>query len=121
VVAGRVSRKNPAAANGTVTVDVTPTAPLPRGAVPDAGVDGTIQLERLENVLFVGRPTSGQERSTVGLFRVAKDGRDAERVTVKFGQASVNNIVVLSGLAAGDQVILSDMSNWDAFNKVRLR
>jgi HlyD family secretion protein len=121
VVAGRVSRKNPAAANGTVTVDVTPTAPLPRGAVPDAGVDGTIQLERLENVLFVGRPSSSQEHGTVGLFRVAKDGRDAERVTVKFGQASVNNIVVVSGLAAGDQVILSDMSNWDAFNKVRLR
>ena len=121
VVAGRVSRKNPAAANGTVTVDVTPTAPLPRGAVPDAGVDGTIQLERLENVMFVARPSVGQEHSTVGLFRVTKDGRDAERVTVKFGQASVNNIVVLSGLAAGDQVILSDMSNWDAFNKVRLR
>jgi HlyD family secretion protein len=121
VVAGRVSRKNPAAANGTVTVDVTPTAPLPRGAVPDAGVDGTIQLERLENVLFVGRPSPGQEHSTVGLFRVTKDGRDAERVTVKFGQASVNNIVVLSGLVAGDQVILSDMSNWDAFDKVRLR
>ena len=121
VVAGRVSRKNPAAANGTVTVDVTPTAPLPRGAVPDAGVDGTIQLERLENVMFVARPSVGQEHSTVGLFRVTKDGRDAERVTVKLGQASVNNIVVLSGLAAGDQVILSDMSNWDAFNKVRLR
>ena len=121
VVAGRVSRKNPAAANGTVTVDVTPTAPLPRGAVPDAGVDGTIQLERLENVMFVARPSLGQEHSTVGLFRVTKDGRDAERVTVKFGQASVNNIVVLSGLVAGDQVILSDMSNWDAFNKVRLR
>jgi HlyD family secretion protein len=121
VVAGRVSRKNPAAANGTVTVDVTPTAPLPRGAVPDAGVDGTIQLERLENVMFVARPSLGQEHSTVGLFRVTKDGRDAERVTVKFGQASVNNIVVLSGLAAGDQVILSDMSNWDAVNKVRLR
>ena len=121
VVAGRVSRKNPAAANGTVTVDVTPTAPLPRGAVPDAGVDGTIQLERLENVLFVARPSPGQEHSTVGLFRVTKDGRDAERVTVKLGQASVNSIVVLSGLAAGDQVILSDMSNWDAYDKVRLR
>ena len=121
LVAGRVSRKNPAAANGTVTVDVTPTAPLPRGAVPDAGVDGTIQLERLENVLYVSRPSLGQEHSTVGLFRVTKDGRDAERVTVKFGQASVNYIVVLSGLVAGDQVILSDMSNWDAFNKVRLR
>jgi HlyD family secretion protein len=121
IVAGRVSRKDPAATNGTVTVDVTLTEALPRGAVPDSSVDGTIQLERLDNVLFVGRPSLGQEQSTVGLFKLTADGRDAERVQVKFGTSSVNSIVVLDGLREGDQVILSDMSQWDAFDKVRLR
>ena len=121
IIAGRVTRKDPAAVNGTVTVDVTPTEPLPRGAVPDLGVDGTIQLERLEQVLHVGRPSLGQEDSTVGLFRLTGDGRDAERVRVTFGRTSVTNIVVVTGLREGDRVILSDMSNWDAFDKVRLR
>ena len=121
LIAGRVTRKDPAAVNGTVTVDVTPTQPLPRGAVPDLGVDGTIQLERLENVLHVGRPSLGQEDSTVGLFRLGGDGRDAERVRVTFGRTSVTNIVVVTGLREGDRVILSDMSNYDAFDRVRLR
>jgi len=121
VIAGRVNRKDPAAVNGTVTVDVTLTDPLPRGAVPDSSVDGTIQLERLENVLYVGRPSLGQEQSTVGLFRLTPDGRDAERAQVKFGRSSVNSIVVLDGLKEGEQVILSDMSAWDAFDRVRLR
>jgi len=121
IVPGRVSRKDPAAANGTVTVDVTPTEPLPRGAVPDLGVDGTIQLERFENVLYVMRPSLGQDDSTVGLFRVTADGRDAERVRVTFGRSSVTHFVVVKGLAEGDQVIVSDMSNWDKFDKVRLR
>jgi len=89
--------------------------------VPDLSVDGTIQLEHLQNVLYVGRPSLGQEQSTVGLFRLTGDGRDAQRVPVTFGTSSVNNIVVLSGLAEGDQVILSDMSAYDAFDKVRLR
>ena len=120
IIAARVTRKDPAAANGTVTVDVSPTEPLPRGAVPDLGVDGTIQLERLENVLFVGRPSLGQEDSTVGLFRVTAAG-DAERVRVKFGRTSVTNIVIIEGLAEGDRVVLSDMSNWDGFDRVRLR
>jgi len=120
IVTGRVSRKDPAAANGTVTVDVTPIDTLPRGAVPDLNVDGTIQLERLENVLFVGRPSRGQEESTIGLFRVTKNG-DAQRVPVKLGQSSASTIVVLSGLAEGDEVILSDMSAWDEFHAVRLR
>ena len=120
VATGRVSRKDPAAANGTVTVDVTPTGALPRGAVPDLNVDGTIQLERLENVLFVGRPSRGQEQSTIGLFRVTKNG-DAQRVPVKLGQSSTSAIVVLSGLVEGDEVILSDMSAWDEFRAVRLR
>jgi HlyD family secretion protein len=121
VVAARVTRKDPAAAGGTVTVDVIPTAALPRGAVPDQSVEGTIELARLENVLYINRPSIGQEQSTVGLFRLAKDGRDAQRVSVKLGRSSVNNIVVLSGLAEGDQVIISDMSAYDALDKVRLR
>jgi HlyD family secretion protein len=121
VIAGRVSRKDPAAANGTVTVDVTLLDALPRGAVPDLSVDGTIQLERLENVLYVGRPSLGQEQSTVGLFRLTPDRREAERVQVRFGKSSVNTIEVVSGLAEGDEVVLSDMSTWDAFDKVRLR
>jgi HlyD family secretion protein len=121
VIAGRVSRKDPAAVNGTIAVDVTLTEALPRGAVPDLSVDGTIQLERCENVLYVSRPSLGQEQSTVSLFRLFNDGRDAERVQVKFGCSSVNLIEVVSGLREGDEVILSDMTMYDAFDKVRLR
>jgi len=121
IIPGRVSRKDPAATNGTVTVDVALTGPLPRGAVPDLSVDGTIELERLENVLYVGRPAFGQELSTVGLFRLAGDSGEAARVQVKLGRSSVNTIEVLSGLNVGDHVVLSDMSAWDAFDRVRLR
>jgi HlyD family secretion protein len=121
IIAGRVTRKDPAAANGAVIVDVTPTEPLPRGAVPDLGVDGTVQLERFENVLYVMRPSLGQDDSTVGLYRVTGGGRDAERVRVTFGRSSVTHFVVTKGLREGDEVILSDMSNWEAFDKVRLR
>ena len=121
VIPGVVSRKDPAAANGTIAVDVTLTGELPRGAVPDLSVDGTIQLERLDNVLYVGRPSLGQDQSTVGLFRVSRPSGVAERVQVKLGTSSVNAIVVLSGLNEGDEVILSDMSQWDAFDRVRLR
>jgi len=121
VMAGIVSRKDPAAANGTVTVDVSLTGELLRGAVPDLSVDGTIQLERLENILYVGRPSLGQEQSTVGLFKVVNEAGDAERVQVSLGKSSVNAIEVKQGLTAGDQVVLSDMSAWDAFPKVRLR
>ena len=121
IIPGRVTRKDPAAANGTVTVDVIPTEPLPRGAVPDLSVDGTIQLERLDNVLYVSRPSLAQENSAVGLFRLAGGGRDAQRVRVAFGRASVTSIVVVTGLAEGDRVILSDMSQYDAFDTVRLR
>jgi len=121
VMAGIVSRKDPAAANGTVTVDVSLTGELLRGAVPDLSVDGTIQLERLENILYVGRPSLGQEQSTVGLFKVTNEAGDAERVQVSLGKSSVNAIEVKQGLNAGDQVVLSDMSAWDAFPKVRLR
>jgi HlyD family secretion protein len=121
IIAARVTRKDPAASNGTVTIDVTPTEPLPKGAVPDLGVDGTIQLERLENVLFVGRPPSGRDGGTVGLFRVATNARDAERVRVRFGNTSATSIVVIDGLAEGDRVILSDTSTWDKYDKLRLR
>ncbi len=121
IIAGRVSRKDPAAANGTVTVDVSLTGELPRGAVPDLSVDGVIQLERLDNILYVGRPSISQENSTVGLFKVINDSGDAGRVQVKLGKSSVNSIEVVSGLNEGDKVILSDMSSWDAFERVRLR
>jgi HlyD family secretion protein len=122
IIEGRVSRKDPAAVNGTVTVDVALTGSLPRGAVPDLSVDGTIELERLENVLYVGRPAFGQELSTVGLFKLAGDeSGEAQRTQVKLGVSSVNTIEVKEGLNVGDQVVLSDMSAWDAFDRVRLR
>jgi|RhiMethySRZTD1v2_1073278.scaffolds.fasta_scaffold01802_14 HlyD family secretion protein len=121
IIAGMVSRKDPAAANGTVTVDVSLTGELPRGAVPDMSVDGTIQLERLENILYVGRPSLGQEQSTVGLFKIVNADGNAARVQVSLGKSSVNAIEVKSGLNAGDQVVLSDMSAYDAFERVRLR
>jgi HlyD family secretion protein len=121
IIAGRVSRKDPAATNGTVTVDIALTGELPRGAVPDLSVDGTVELERLENVLNVGRPAFGQENSTVGLFKLAGDSGEAERVQVKLGRSSVNTIDIQGGLNVGDQVVLSDMSAWDAFERVRLR
>jgi HlyD family secretion protein len=121
VVKGVVSRKDPAAANGTVTVDVTFIEALPRGAVPELSVDGTIQLERLENILYVQRPALGQEQSTVGLFRIVNASGDAQRVQVKLGRGSVNAIEVKSGLEEHDRVVLSDMSSWDAYDTVRLR
>ena len=120
-IAGRVSRKDPGAANGTVTIDVSLTDELPRGAVPDLSVDGTVQLEHLENVLYVGRPSLGQDNSTAGLFKVTNPDGTAMRVQVKFGTSSVNEIVVVSGLKEGDRVVLSDMSAWDAYDRVRLR
>jgi HlyD family secretion protein len=119
VVPGRVTRIDPAAANGTVTVDVAMEGTLPKGARPDLTVDGTVELERLESVVYVGRPAFGQEQSTVGLFKVEPDG-GAARVQVRLGRSSVNTIEILEGLAPGDQVVLSDMSAWDAFDRVRL-
>jgi HlyD family secretion protein len=120
VVAGKVVRIDPSVQNGTVTVDVIMTEPLPKGARPDLSVDGTIELERLRDVLFVGRPAFGQEQSAVGLFKVQPDGT-ASRVPVKLGATSVNVVEIRSGLNVGDQVILSDMSNWDAFDRIRLQ
>jgi HlyD family secretion protein len=120
VVEGRVIRIDPSVQNGTRTVDVSLPDELPKGAVPDLSVDGTIELERLNDVLFVGRPAFGQEQSTVGLFKVDADGRGAARAQVKLGRSSVNTVEILSGLKVGDTVILSDMSAWDAFDRVRL-
>jgi HlyD family secretion protein len=121
IVEGRVARIDPSVQNGTRTVDVTLTGDLPNGAVPDLSVDGTIELERLNDVLFMGRPAFGQDQSVVGLFKIGADGVNAERVQVKLGRSSVNTIEVLSGLKVGDQVILSDMSAYDAYDRIRLK
>lgn len=121
IIPGKVIRIDPAAQNGTVTVDVALEGALPRGARPDLSVDGTIELERLDNVLYVGRPAFGQEQSTVGLFKLDVPTGEAFRTQVQLGRSSVNTIEILGGLAEGDQVILSDMSAWDQFERVRLR
>ena len=121
IVEGRVARIDPSVQNGTRTVDVTLTGALPKGAVPDLSVDGTIELERLNDVLFMGRPAFGQDQSVVGLFKIGADGATAERIQVKLGRSSVNTIEVLSGLKVGDQVILSDMSAYDAYDRIRLK
>ncbi len=121
IIPGKVARVELAVQNGTVTVDVDLIGPLPQGARPDLSVDGTIDLDRLTDVLFVGRPAFGNENSTISLFRVAADGRTAVRTPVKVGRASVNSIQVLEGLTPGDTVILSDMSRWDSVDRVRLQ
>jgi len=120
VVPGRVVRIDPASENGTVKVDVALEGPLPKGARPDLSVDGTIELERLTDVLYVGRPAFGQEQSTVGLFKLEPGGSGAVRTQVKLGRSSVNTVEILEGLNVGDQVVLSDMSAWNAFDRVRL-
>jgi HlyD family secretion protein len=120
IVKGHVSRIDPAAQGGTVGVDVIMDGPLPPGARPDLSVDGTIQLERLVNIVYVGRPAFGQENSTVGIFKVLPTG-EAVRTNVKLGRASVNTIEVVEGLQPGDQVVLSDMSQYDSFDRVQLK
>jgi HlyD family secretion protein len=120
IIPGKVTRIDPAAVNGTVLVDVKLEGALPPGARPDLSVDGTIDIERLSDVVYVGRPTVGQPHSTVTMFRYDADGKTATRVTVKLGRASVNTIEVLEGLKVGDRVILSDMSAMDAHDRIRL-
>jgi HlyD family secretion protein len=120
IISGTVMRVDPAVQNGTVTVDVQLTSALPKGARPDLSVDGTIDLERLDNILYVGRPAFGQENSTISLFKLDADGKEAERVPVKVGRESVNSIQVFEGLHEGDTVILSDMSRWDKTDRIRL-
>ena len=121
IVAGHVARIDPSVVNGTVTVDVYMDEPLPAGARPDLSVDGTITLENLKNVLYVGRPVHGQSDSTISLFKLVDDGSDAVRVNVKLGRTSVNTVEILQGLNVGDKVILSDMSQWDNVDRVQLR
>jgi HlyD family secretion protein len=119
IVAGRVVRIDPSVQSGTRTVDVGLDGPLPTGAVPDLSVDGTIELEHLEQVLFIGRPAFGQPQSQISLFKVDADGVYAKRVAVKLGRSSVDAIEVLDGLVEGDRVILSDMSAQDQYQKIR--
>lgn len=121
VVRGRVRRIDPAVQNGTVLVEVGLDEALPRGARPDLSVEGTVELERLTNVVMVGRPAQSQEDSRTRVFRIAPDGRSAVRVPVRFGRSSVSAIQVLDGLEPGDRIILQDMSQWEAHDRVRLR
>lgn len=120
IIPGRVIRIDPAAQNGTVAVDVALLGALPQGARSELSVDGTIEIEHLDNVLFVDRPVSGEPSTTVGLFKYDPDGKGANRINVKFGRASVNTIEVLDGLKVGDRVILSDMSQYDSYQRIRL-
>ncbi len=120
VISGTVMRVDPAVQNGTVTVDVKLSGDLPKGARPDLSVDGTVDLERLGDVLYVGRPAFGQESSTISLFKLDPDTKGAVRVPVKVGRASVNSIQILEGLHEGETVILSDMSRWDNTDRIRL-
>ena len=119
IIAGQVIRIDPAAVNGTVKVDVQLNGEYPRGVRPDLSVDGTIDIERLADVLYVGRPAYGQAQSTVGIFKLMPNS-EANRVQVKLGRSSVNQIEIVEGLRETDQVILSDMSNWDSYDRVRL-
>lgn len=121
IVNGRVLRVEPSVQNGTVTVDVHITDPLPQGARPDLSVDGTIELENLKDVLYVGRPVNGQADSKIGIFKLVDDGSEAVRVNVVLGRSSVNTIEIRDGLKVGDKVILSDMSQWDNFDRIRLK
>ena len=123
IVDGHVSRIDPSVQNGTVTVDVSVDKPFPpgSGARADLSVDGTIALGNLKDVLYVGRPVNGQADSTIGIFKLVGDGSEAVRVNVKLGRSSVNTIEIRDGLKVGDKVILSDMSQWDAFDRIRLK
>ena len=121
IIAGHVMRIDPAVVNGTVTVDVALDGELPQGARPDLSVEGTIELERLTDVLYVGRPVHGEANSTVGLFKVVDDGGAAVRAQVQLGRTSVNTVEIVKGLQIGDKVILSDMSAWDNYDRVQLK
>jgi HlyD family secretion protein len=120
IIPGRVIRIDPAALNGTVGVDVELMGPLPQGSRAELSVDGVIELERLADVVYMDRPVSGEPGSTIGIFKIDPDGKGATRVNVKLGRASVNTIEVLDGLKVGDRVILSDMSQYDAYSRIRL-
>jgi HlyD family secretion protein len=120
IVAGKVVRIDPAAREGTVLVDVTFTEPLPEGTRPDQNIDGTIQIDRLDDCLKMGRPVFGQADTTIGIFKLVKGGEEAIRVPVRLGRSSVTTIQIVEGLEEGDRVILSDTSEWDEFDRIRL-
>lgn len=121
IIPGHVTRIDPAVVNGTVTVDVGLDGPLPAGARPDLSVEGTVEIERLADVLYVERPVHGEANSIVGLFKLVDDGKEATRVQVQLGRSSVNTVEILKGLQVGDKVILSDMSAWDNYDRVELK
>ena len=121
LIQGRVSRIDPAAREGTFTVDVTFTEALPQSARPDLSVDGTIELERLRSVLFVDRPAFGQAQQTVGMFKLTPDGQEASRTQVRLGRTSVSTVEIVDGLREGDQVVISDTTSMDAYNRIRVR
>ncbi len=121
IIPGHVTRIDPAVVNGTVTVDVGLDGPLPTGARPDLSVEGTVEIERLADVLYVERPVHGEANSTVGIFKVIDDGKEASRVQVQLGRTSVNTVEIVKGLEIGDKVILSDMSAWDNYDRVQLK
>ncbi len=121
VIHGHVMRIDPAAQQGTVTIDIALEGDLPPGARPDLTVDGVVEFERLENVIYMGRPALGQVQSTINIFKVEEGGKSAVRVSVKVGRSSVNSVEILEGLNPGDQVILSDASGWDAFDRILLK
>jgi len=120
IIPGHVMRVDPAAVQGTVTVDVKLDGALPKGARPDLSVEGTIEIENLQDVVYMGRPAFGQPNTTISIFKVDPSGKEATRVQVKLGRASVSTVEILDGLKPGDRVILSDMTQWDAFNRIRL-
>ena len=120
MIAGKVTRIDPAAVNGTVLVDVRLSGVLPQGARPDLSVDGTVEIERLNEVLYINRPATGQPNSSITLFRIDPDGKTATRTSVKLGRASVNTIEILTGLKEGEKVIVSDMSSMDSHDRIRL-
>jgi HlyD family secretion protein len=121
VINGHVTRVDPSVQNGTVTVDIALDGSLPQGARPDLSVDGTIEIENLKDVLYVGRPVHGQSGSTISVFKLVEDGAEAVRVNVKLGRSSVNTVEILQGLQAGEKLILSDMSQWDNYDRIRLK
>ena len=120
IIPGRVVRIDPAAVNGNVTVDIHLEGALPPGARPDLSVDGTVELERLPDVLYVQRPVFGQPNSLISIFKVSPDGKEASRAQVRIGRVSVQTVEVVEGLKIGDKVILSDMSAWDGQDRLRL-
>jgi HlyD family secretion protein len=121
IISGHVTRIDPAVVNGTVTVDCSLEGTLPEGARPDLSVEGTVEIERLTDVIYVGRPVHGEADSTVGLFKVSADGSEATRVQVALGKTSVNTVEIKKGLQVGDTVILSDMSQWDNYDRIQLK